>query len=449
MQSSISTAPLGAPAVAPSPFAQLGLIAPLVTALSAKAYTEPSPIQSQAIPPLLAGRDLLGCAQTGTGKTAAFALPILQRLHAAPKVRTPFAPRVLVLTPTRELAAQIGQSFSDYGKHLKLRHAVIFGGVGQNPQVAALRQGCDILVATPGRLLDLHSQGYLKLGQLEVFVLDEADRMLDMGFIHDVRKVIAMLPAQRQTLFFSATVPEPILELSRSLLKDPVKVEVTPQATTAERVDQRICFVERAQKVPLLIDLLNKHLDQLTLVFIRTKHGANKLATQLERAGLPTSAIHGNKSQNARTRALEDFRAGKLRVLVATDIAARGLDIKGVGLVVNFDLPDEPESYVHRIGRTARAGAAGLAIALCDIEDRVPLHQIQRLIRQNLTPMTDHQWHSESTQQNVLARHYHGAPPARPSGGGGQGHSGGRGGQQRSRRSGGGGGGGRNHYARR
>ncbi|MBS0660952.1 MAG: DEAD/DEAH box helicase [Verrucomicrobia bacterium] len=436
MHNSISSAPW-APVAAPSPFAALGLIAPLVAALSAKGYTEPSPIQAQAVPPLLTGRDLLGCAQTGTGKTAAFALPILQRLHAAPKPRTPFAPRVLVLTPTRELAAQIGQSFSDYGQHLKLRHAVIFGGVGQHPQVKALRAGCDILVATPGRLLDLHQQGYLKLGQLEVFVLDEADRMLDMGFIHDVRRIIALLPAKRQTLFFSATLPDPILELSRVLLTDPVKVEVTPQATTAERVDQKVCFVERTQKLPLLVHLLNQHLDQLTLVFIRTKHGANKLATQLERHGLPTAAIHGNKSQNARTRALEDFRAGKLRVLVATDIAARGLDIKGVGLVVNFDLPDEPESYVHRIGRTARAGADGVAIALCDVEDRTALHQIQRLIRQQLEPMTEHEWHSASTQQAVESRHYHPTTSSRPASNQGRSSQQRGGGRSRSPRAGG------------
>ncbi len=393
-----------------NPFATLGLIEPLQRALAQAGYTEPSPIQEQAIPSLLAGRDLLGCAQTGTGKTAAFALPILQRLHAAPKARAPFTPRVLILTPTRELAAQIAQSFATYGKFLNLRHTVIFGGVGQHPQVAALRAGCDILVATPGRLLDLHQQRYLRLDALEVFVLDEADRMLDMGFIHDVRKVVAMLPAQRQSLFFSATLPAPIQELSRSLLRDPAKVEVAPQATTVEKVDQRVCFVERSNKIPLLVELLNRHAQQLSLVFIRTKHGANRLALQLEKAGLATDVIHGNKSQNARTRALEDFRAGRTRVLVATDIAARGLDIKGVGLVVNYDLPPEPEQYVHRIGRTARAGADGLAIAFCDPEDRAELHQIQRVIRQEIPVLTDHAWHSPSVMNGVLSREGSQAP---------------------------------------
>ena len=342
-------------------FAELHLSEPILRALEEKNYTHPSPIQAGAIPHLLAGKDLVGVAQTGTGKTAAFALPILHLLNAHPKPRVPCSPRALILTPTRELAAQIGDNFAAYGKNMKLRHAVIFGGVGQMPQVQALSKGLDILVATPGRLLDLHQQGHMKFGQVEIFVLDEADRMLDMGFVHDVKKVMARLPERRQSLLFSATMPPAIQEIAGRLLHNPARVEVTPVASTAERIQQRVCHVPKDQKRNLLVHLIQGQPEGLILVFVRMKHGANRLVEQLGRAGIAAEAIHGNKSQGARLRALENFRTGKSRVLVATDIAARGIDVKGISLVVNYDIPNEPESYVHRIGRTARAGAEGIA----------------------------------------------------------------------------------------
>ncbi len=371
-------------------FASLQLAAPLQRALADKAYTHPSPIQARAIPPLLEGRDLIGVAQTGTGKTAAFALPILHRLAANPQPRVPRMPRVLILTPTRELAAQIADNIALYGRYLSLRHTVIFGGVGEQPQIRSLNAGTDIVIATPGRLLDLMEQRCLTLDRVEVFVLDEADRMLDMGFSPAVKRILAKLPPRRQSLLFSATMPESIRSLANSFLRDPVRVEVAPVSSTAERIDQRVCHVERGNKHRLLVHLLQKHNDGLVLVFSRTKHGADRLAKNLTRDGLTADAIHGNKSQGARTRALEGFRTGTSRILVATDIAARGIDVKGIALVVNYDLPNEPEAYVHRIGRTARAGAEGLAISLCDDTERGFLRDIQRLIRQDIPVLNDH-----------------------------------------------------------
>ena len=373
------------PEVLASPFTQLGLEPSLVRAVLHEGYETPTPIQVQAIPALLEGRDLLGCAQTGTGKTAAFVLPILQRLSRTPNARKI---RALILSPTRELAAQIGERTEAYGKNTGLRHTVIYGGVGQRPQEQALSRGVDIVVATPGRLLDLMSQGFVKLDGLEVFVLDEADRMLDMGFIHDVRKVIRVLPKQRQTLLFSATMPRDIGELAQTILVNPVKVAVTPVASTTELVTQSVYFVNKADKRVLLERVLRAEGVERTLVFTRTKHGANRVAEQLGRAGIAAAAIHGNKSQNARERALEDFRRGTIPVLVATDIAARGIDIDGISHVVNFDLPNISESYVHRIGRTGRAGATGTAVSFCDGEERAFLRDIERLIQRKV-PVAD------------------------------------------------------------
>jgi ATP-dependent RNA helicase RhlE len=375
-------------------FTDLGLAEPILRAVQAEGYDTPTPIQAQSIPHLLQGRDLLGIAQTGTGKTAAFALPILQRLAGDRRRAGPRLARSLILTPTRELAVQIGESFRTYGRHMGLRHTVVFGGVGQKPQVDALARGVDILVATPGRLLDLMGQGCVRLDGLEVFVLDEADRMLDMGFIHDVRRIISALPKQRQTLFFSATMPEDITRLSKALLTDPVRVEVTPVATTAERIDQRIYFVEKSDKRGLLAHVLRDASITRTIVFTRTKHGANRVAEQLDDAGIRAAAIHGNKSQSARQKALEDFRAGRVRVLVATDIAARGIDIDGISHVINYELPNVAEQYVHRIGRTARAGAEGTALSFCDHEERAYLRDIEKLTRQTIAVVEDHPFKS-------------------------------------------------------
>ena len=375
-------------------FSDLNLIDPLLRAIHAEGYTEPTPVQAQAIPYVLAGRDLVGCAQTGTGKTAAFALPILQRLVTATPPRPRGVTRVLVLSPTRELATQIGDSFAAYGRHTGLRHTVIFGGVGQQPQVDAWRRGVDVLVATPGRLLDLMNQGIVRLNTIEVFVLDEADRMLDMGFIHDVRRIIAALPTKRQTLLFSATMPLDIQNLADKILIDPVRVEVTPQATTVDTVEQSVFFVEKKDKRALPEHLLADEAIRRALVFTRTKHGANKLVEQLEHAHIQAEAIHGNKSQTARERALANFKAGKTRVLVATDIAARGIDIDDVTHVVNYELPNEPESYVHRIGRTARAGASGVAYSFCDVEEREYLRDIEKLIRLRVTVVAEHPYAS-------------------------------------------------------
>jgi len=376
-------------------FQDLALVEPIRRALAEEGYAAPTPIQIQAIPHLLAGRDLLGIAQTGTGKTAAFALPILQRLSAdrrqpAPPALARKTARCLVLTPTRELALQIRDSFRAYGRHLGLRATVIFGGVGQAPQVAAMARGVDVLVATPGRLLDLIGQGHVRLDRVETFVLDEADRMLDMGFIRDVRKIVPLLPKRRQTLLFSATMPPDIARLAAAILDAPVRVEVTPAASTVELTEQAVMFVERADKRALLCAMLRDPALARVLVFTRTKHAANRLAEQLVRAGFGAEAIHGNKSQGARQRALEEFRAGKVRVLVATDIAARGIDIDAISHVVNYELPNVPETYVHRIGRTARAGARGAAISLCDTEERAYLRDIERLIGRRVPVAADH-----------------------------------------------------------
>ncbi|QDE69090.1 MULTISPECIES: DEAD/DEAH box helicase [Myxococcus] len=440
-------------------FDELQLHDTLLRAVKAEGYTTPTPIQQKAIPHALTGRDVLGVAQTGTGKTAAFALPILQRLSAKAPAGGARPVRCLVLTPTRELAGQVGDSFGTYGKGLPLRHAVIFGGVGQNPQVQALRNGVDVLVATPGRLLDLMEQGFVSLRSLEVFVLDEADRMLDMGFIHDVRRVIKALPPKRQTLFFSATLPPDIVDLARSILTDPIRVEVTPASSTAETVSQQVYFVEREQKRGLLTHLLKEGNIHRALVFTRTKHGANRVAKQLEGAGVSSAAIHGNKSQNARERALDEFRSGTLRVLVATDIAARGIDIDGLSYVVNYDLPNVPEQYVHRIGRTGRAGASGTAVSFCDAEERAYLRDIERTIRRNVPVVEDHPYRSGQPAPRPVSHASGAAPEARPSsgnggrsqgaprpagnGGGGGGHSAGASRRRRGGRGAGAGGGGR------
>lgn len=367
------------------------LIAPIADALKKKGYTHPTPIQAQSIPVVLRGKDLLGCAQTGTGKTAAFAIPVLQTLFLQKRAGD-FPPgiKTLILTPTRELAIQIADSFSAYGHGTGIRHEVIFGGVSAVPQIASLKKGTDILIATPGRLLDLMQQKVVSLQHIRVFVLDEADRMLDMGFIHDVRKVINHLPAKRQTLFFSATMPSEISGLADSILKDPAKVSVTPVSSTAEKVEQSVFFVEKTDKRHLLNHLLKGQVAGRVLVFSRTKHGADKVAKDLNKNGIKAEAIHGNKSQNARQRALENFKSGATRVLVATDIAARGIDIQELAYVINYDLPNVPETYVHRIGRTGRAGASGKALSFCDREEREYLRDIQKLIKKNVPVIKDH-----------------------------------------------------------
>ncbi len=375
-------------------FQQLGLIPAISKAVAAQGYVNPTPIQQKAIPHVLAGRDLLGLAQTGTGKTAAFALPILQRLAERAPQTNRRAIRCLVLTPTRELASQIGESFTVYGAHLPLRVTVIFGGVGFDAQRQALRNGIDILVATPGRLLDLMGQGLVDLKSLEMFVLDEADRMLDMGFIHDVKRVIQALPAKRQTLFFSATMPPEAQELADRLLHQPETVAVAPPSTTVEKVEQEVFFVEKADKRALLVDVMRDKTMTRVLVFSRTKHGANKIAEHLVKANISAEAIHGNKSQSARERALANFKAGKIRVMVATDIAARGIDIDDVSHVVNFDVPEVPETYVHRIGRTARAGAAGMAMTFVEADERADWRSILKLVRQDIPIVENHPYES-------------------------------------------------------
>jgi ATP-dependent RNA helicase RhlE len=366
-------------------FSSLGVAEPLCRALAAENYTTPTPIQAQAIPLLLEGRDLLGIAQTGTGKTAAFALPLLQKLGKPQQQVAPRAAHALILAPTRELAVQIGQSFATYGRHSGLRHTVILGGVGQPAQVKAMARGVDILIATPGRLLDLVQQKHIRLDQVKHFVLDEADRMLDMGFIRDVRKIVAMLPKERQSLLFSATMPNDVAELASQMLRQPVRVEVTPQAATVDLIDQKVYFVPTAEKKSLLVSMLKDRAFSRVIVFTKTKHHANRVSEHLERNAIGAEAIHGNKSQNARQRALERFRAGDARVLVATDIAARGIDIDEVSHVINFELPHEPESYVHRIGRTARAGKSGIAISFCDASERTLLRDIERLTRRQVS----------------------------------------------------------------
>ena len=360
-------------------FQDLGLSEPLLRAIGEKGYTDPTPIQQQAILPVLEGRDLQGCAQTGTGKTAAFTLPILQLLAAEPAARGRREIRALVITPTRELAIQIDECCRDYARYLSIRHCVIFGGVNQRPQVDALQRGVDLLVATPGRLLDLIGQGYISLDKIRFFVLDEADRMLDMGFIHDIRRILPLLPARRQTLFFSATMPSDIAELAAKILHDPVLVTVTPPASVVETIAQKVYFAEKAEKSQLLIDLLSASDAQQVLVFSRTKHGADKLAKILNRAGIRSCAIHGNKSQNARVKAMNDFKSGECRVMIATDIAARGIDIDQLPLVINYELPEVPETYVHRIGRTGRAGYEGTAWSFCSEDEYPYLKDIQKL----------------------------------------------------------------------
>ncbi|CAO3412950.1 DEAD/DEAH box helicase [Azospirillum doebereinerae] len=391
-------------------FSGLGLIEPLLRAVAEEGYTTATPIQAGTIPLLLQGRDVLGLAQTGTGKTAAFTLPILQRLFEAKKRVAAKSPRTLILTPTRELALQIGDSFATYGKHLPIRRTVIHGGVGQSPQIAALTRGVEVLIATPGRLLDLMAQNHCKLDAIEVFVLDEADRMLDMGFIRDVRKVVAVMNKQRQTLLFSATMPEAVTELANSILSNPERIEVTPQSTTVERINQSVLFVDRADKRRLLADLLLDSKVARTIVFARTKHGADRVAEHLKKAGVAADAIHGDKSQSARVRALEAFRAGELRALVATDIAARGIDVDGISHVINFDLPNEPESYVHRIGRTARAGTTGSAVSFCDHEEVGYLKDIEKTIRQPIPIDNTHPFHAVEVAQI----HASSKPPPRP-----------------------------------
>ncbi len=414
-------------------FEAMPLAEPLKRVLAEKEYVTPSLIQAQAIPHLIAGRDLMGVAQTGTGKTAAFALPILHRILEAPRRPRQHCCRALVLTPTRELAEQVTQAFIGYGKYLKhLNVAQVYGGVGFSPQIRAMKRGVDVLVACPGRLLDLHEQGFVDFSDLDFLVLDEADRMLDMGFIHDIRRICEELPPTRQTLFFSATLSPEVTRLAAGILNDPVDIRVTPKETTADRLDHRLCFLNAEDKPELLQWLLTNHLERpgrnLALVFSRTKHGADRIATTLARGGIRAEAIHGNKSQNARQRALENFRAGKAPVLVATDVAARGIDVKDVTLVVNFDLPNEAESYVHRIGRTARAGAEGFALSFCTAQDRSELSAIERLLKAEIPAFDEHPFHQETVaarrhqrggSSGAGARFGRGRPPQRQGSGGG------------------------------
>lgn len=365
-------------------FNELNISEPILKALVNKDYKTPTPIQEQAIPVALNGRDILGIAQTGTGKTAAFAIPIIQHLHQPQFRNRKREIKALILTPTRELAIQIGECFSDYARYTDLRHAVIFGGVNQNPQVGLLKNGIDILVATPGRLLDLINQRFISLNQITHFVLDEADRMLDMGFIHDIKRLLPLLPTRRQTLFFSATMPEAITNLSKSILNKPVKVEVSPVSSVIDTIEQHLYFVEKPQKSELLVSLLQQESDKSVLVFSRTKHGADKIAKILNRRGIDCESIHGNKTQGARQRALTNFKSGATRVIVATDIAARGIDIVNLELVINYDLPDVAETYVHRIGRTGRAGNRGTALSFCSQDEQTMLRDIQKLTGQKL-----------------------------------------------------------------
>jgi len=407
-------------------FHDFGLNDAITRALAEEQYLTPTPIQTQTIPTVMSGRDLIGIAQTGTGKTAAFALPILHRLAADPRQPDRKSCRVLVLSPTRELSGQILDSFRAYGRHLRIGGALVIGGVPMGGQVRSLLNGVDVLVATPGRLLDLVKGNALRLGEVECLVLDEADRMLDMGFIHDIRKIVAKLPAKRQTLMFSATMPRAIAELAAQMLRDPVKVAVGPEASTVERVEQRVIHVDRGAKPAILIDVLRREAIDRALIFTRTKHGADKVVRGLVRAGVTAEAIHGNKSQGQRERVLAAFRKGEVRTLVATDIAARGIDVDGISHVVNFDLPNVPETYVHRIGRTARAGAAGVAISLCDAEEAAFLRDIEKLIRMTIAA-SDRRTHPRRTELPVTKtvptrsaaaapgkqRHWHGHKEAR------------------------------------
>ena len=412
-------------------FSALGVAEPILRALAAENYTHPTPIQARAIPALLAGKDLLGIAQTGTGKTAAFGLPLLQKLSIGHVPPRPREAKALILAPTRELAVQIEQSLRTYGRFLNLKRAVILGGVSQNAQVAAMKHGVDVLVATPGRLLDLVQQKHIRLDAVQVFIVDEADRMLDMGFIRDVRKIVTHLPKERQSMLFSATMPDDVVKLVGDMLRAPERIEVTPQGRTADRIEQKLYHVAAQQKRQLLVELLKDLAMNRVIVFTRTKHGANKVAEHLSKNKIEADAIHGNKSQNARQRALEAFRSGKVRVLVATDIAARGIDIDDISHVVNFELPNEPESYVHRIGRTARAGGEGIAISFCDPSERNYLRDIERLTRNRiavveheLPELTDAQ-KAQAEEQRRPHGHRHGKPHGHKGHKGGHNHGGG------------------------
>ena len=405
-------------------FQTLGLIEPLLKAIQEEGYTTPTPIQAESIPIVLQGKDLLGCAQTGTGKTAAFTLPILQLLVKNKTGERRKKIRSLIVTPTRELAIQIGESFNAYGRHTGLNCTVIFGGVGQGPQVTALRNGVDVVIATPGRLLDLINQGHLNIREVEIFVLDEADRMLDMGFVHDVKKLLAVLPKKRQSLFFSATMPPEIVSLANTILFHPLKVSVTPVSSTVDIIEQSVYFVDKVNKNALLIEILKNTAIKTALVFTRTKHGADKVVNLLLKNNIKAEAIHGNKAQNARQRALTNFKAQTTRVLVATDIAARGIDVDELAYVVNYEIPNIPETYVHRIGRTGRAGANGTAISFCDAEERAFLKDIEKLIAKKIPiienhpfPMTNFNPIKEAKQQG---RGNSGHARSKASGNGGQ-----------------------------
>ena len=429
-------------------FDELGLNNTLLSAVKREGYTEPTPVQVQCIPSLLEGRDVLGIAQTGTGKTAAFALPVLQIMSRTPPARRRVI-RALVLSPTRELAAQIDERFAAYSSEMDLRHRVIFGGVNQNPQVRALQKGLDVLVATPGRLLDLVGQGHIDLSSVEFFVLDEADRMLDMGFIHDIKKVLKLLPKKRQNLLFSATMPDSIATLAGSFLRDVVTVDVSPETITVDRIEQHVMFMRKADKRRALVDLIIDQQVHCGIVFTRTKHGANRLVKQLDQAGIDAAAIHGNKSQGARTRALSAFKKGDIPILVATDIASRGIDVDGITHVFNYDLPNEPESYVHRIGRTARAGRSGVAYGFCDESEAGYLVGIERLIEQSIPVIEDHEFHYEGARPKPgqkpgkIKQKGSSQGQSRGRGGGGNRGGGGRGGGGRGGGGNRGGGGGR------
>lgn len=386
-------------------FQNLKLIEPILSALKTEGYTTPTPIQQQSIPIILEGYDLLGCAQTGTGKTAAFAIPILQLLKTRQNKNLPKKIKTLILTPTRELAIQIDESMAAYGRNCGLKHSVIFGGVSQSPQTNSLKNGIDILTATPGRLLDLMNQGFIDLKYVEILVLDEADRMLDMGFINDVKKIIAKVPVKRQTLFFSATMPSEIQKLSNTILNNPKKVEVSPVSSTANTVKQSIYLVEKSDKKALLNHLLQDRNIKSALVFTRTKHGADKVVKDLAKTGIQAEAIHGNKSQNARQRALSNFKSGSTRILIATDIAARGIDVEDLSHVINYELPNIPETYVHRIGRTGRAGASGIALSFCDSEEKEYLRDINKLIGNNVQIVSEHPYKMRNTSIEKTQNH--------------------------------------------
>lgn len=395
-------------------FADLDLRKPLLRAVEEGGYETMTPIQSKAIPVILDGKDMIGVAQTGTGKTAAFSLPIIQMLLKAEGKRTQKTTRALILAPTRELAVQIGENIKAYSKYLHLRSVLVFGGVSIKPQISAVQPGVDILVATPGRLIDLMNQGHVNFNGVEFLVLDEADRMLDMGFIRDIQKIVDRLPKNRQTVFLSATMPQSVVKLANSMLRNPVRIDIAPAATTAEKVDQHVLMVPKNRKRDLLAHVLKNEEIKRVLVFTRTKHGANKVAKYLDDLGISAGAIHGNKSQNARQKALNNFRSGEIRALVATDVAARGIDVDGVTHVINFELPNEPESYVHRIGRTARAGATGVSLSFCDHEERGFLRDIEKTIRKEVPMMEDHPYHMEGIELRFEGPKEGGKPAGRP-----------------------------------